>query len=360
MTEKNQYPSQYEDVFNLILSLIEQVRSDVNKKEPVSPSQLEKYFHRLARGTIGEYEFTRRMAFENYPVIRIAAFPVLWIKYSQPVTPDFIVRIDNKLACVEVKNYIWQTYTKELVIKKVSLENCKKFRDFMKLDLSCIAIRRFEKWYLIDTDEYLKHAKEVRGYYRAPINEVLDKNLLNEDLVVFNMGNQSDSAKERYNPPDNSTDKGVYYKGIKVNKELKELKVKYGNTMESEALQFEGNQKEVIEIIYETIEKNLRDIFSNGLEFDDIEFIEDILPTRFAITDKLRDKFKIQDVVAIFNTLTKTVVYIGKNEDTTYYLYRIACIIYHKYQQLLETQNIDFKEMKKLMPKLNDFRRTFD
>ncbi len=357
---KDTYPTDYEEVFNLILSLIEQVRSDVNKERQISADELESYFHRLARGTVGEYEFTRRMAFESYPVIRVAAFPMLWLKYEQPVTPDFISRIKNKLACIEVKNYFWSTYLKELVIRKNSLENCKKFKEFMKLDIACIAIKRFEKWYLIDIEDYLKEAKLEDNYYKAPIGRVLDKNLLNEDLIVFDTGNQMDYSKLGFKPPENSKEKGIYYKEIKVNEDTKEIRVKYGDHNSTEELIFEGYQKEVVEIIFHIIEKNLRNIYSSGFEFNDIEFIEDILPTRFSVADKLRDKFQRKDVEAIFNTLSKSVIFIGNNKETTYYLYRIASIIWHKYKELLETQNIDFKEIKDLLPKLYKFRRTFN
>ena len=38
----------------------------------------------------------------------------------------------------------------------------------------------------------------------------------------------------------------------------------------------------------------------------------------------------------------------------------ITSIIWHKYKELLETQNIDFKDIKDLLPKLDKFRRTFN
>ena len=106
MSEK--YPSDYEDVFNLILSLVEQVRSDIKDNTPIVAEELEDYFHRLSKGTIGEYEFMRRVAFENYPILKIAAFPILWKRFGQPIAPDFLVLIKRKLSCVEVKNYHWK------------------------------------------------------------------------------------------------------------------------------------------------------------------------------------------------------------------------------------------------------------
>lgn len=355
--KKDSYPADYEEVFNLILSLIEQVRSDVKKEQPVSANELENYFMRLSKGTVGEYEFTRRMAFEDYPIIRIAAFPMLWMKYKQPVTPDFIAKIDNKLACIEVKNEVWKKFTKELIIKKNSLENCEKFKTFMGLDISCIAIKRFEKWYLLDTENYKKHAILKGNNYSAPIEKVCDENLLDEKLIVFDTGNQSRSV---YSPPTNSKKEGVFYKNIKYSEDSKNIKLRYGHFKNQKELDFEGDQKEIIGIIFETIEKNFRNVLSNGYEHKDIDLIEDILPTKFSITDKLRDKYKIEEVDSKFNTLSQSgVIFIEDNKKTKYYLYRIACIIWHKYKEILKSQGIDFSEMKKLIPKLDEFRKTF-
>ena len=359
MHNQDSYPDDYEEVFNLILSLVEQVRSDVNKNKQISAEELEEYFTRLSKGTIGEYEFTRRMAYESFPVIRIAALPILWQKYKQPVTPDFIVRLDGKSICVEVKNYDWRTYIHKLKIKKSSLENCRKFRDFMKLDAACVGIKRFEKWYLIDIEEYMKHAKLVNNHYEVTIKDVLDKNLLNEELVVFNTGNQADYSKHEIYPPPDSSIGGIIYKDIKIDKSSNEIILYGGNDKTRSELSYVDIQKDIIHIIYETIEKNIRGVFSLGYDFWDIKYIEDMLPTKFSITDKLRDRYYKGQVEPHFNTLTQSAIYCGNNEEVRYYLRRIADVLHYKYEKILKTKGMNFNTMKDLIRMTNDFKKSF-
>ena len=361
MRNRDSYPDDYEEVFNLILSLVEQVRSDFNESKQISAEEMNDYFSRLSRGSLGEYEFTRRMAYDSIPVARIAALPILWQKYAQPVTPDFIVRIDGKSICVEVKDCHWRKYINTLEIKKSSLDNCRKFRDFMGLDRACVGIKRFEKWYLIDIEDYLKHATIVNNYscmnYKVPIKDILNKNLLNEELVVFDTGNRYKASQFDAYPPKNSKPEGVIYKWIRIEPNSSHIKLYYGYDKTKNRV-FEATQKEIIQIIYKTIEKNLRDLLSKGYEFNDVKYVEDMLPTKFSITDKLRDKYKKNEVDSHFNTL-KDVICCGNNEEVRYYFSRIYSVLFCKYEKILISKGLNIHVMKDLIKNMNVFKDTF-
>jgi len=357
MTDR--YPSEYEEVFTLILSLVEQVKSDISKGTHVSSDDLENYFERLSKGTLGEYEFTRRMAFEGFPVVKIAAFPILWRDYAQPVPADFIVRIGGKTACVEVKNYTWKTYLKNLVIKKSSVDNCLKFKQHLNLDAACVGIKRFGSWYLLDITDFYKFATLTGNgkWLAVPVDIIKNKNLLNEEHVIFDVGNEQIQPMK---PPPDSRREGIYYKGIKYYPFQPKITFKYGTREKNEENVHEGLQAEILGTLYLMIEERFKDLFSSGYEYNDVVAPIDLIPTKFAITDRLRDKNLKHEVDSTFNTLKRSAIMIGKEIDTIYYLKRIAGIIFHKYDQLLKERGFDFKAGAKAVRFVEeDFKRMF-
>ena len=102
--------------------------------------------------------------------------------------------------------------------------------------------------------------------------------------------------------------------------------------------------------------------YSSGYEFDDINYIEDSFPTRFSITDRLKDKYKLHDVEGIFNKLETDVILIGDNNTVRYYAYCIGAMIYRKWEKKLEASKIpfDIKEVKTIIKELENFRRAFE
>lgn len=73
------YPSDYEDVFQLILNLVQETKREGNSNKRITANDLEGYFHRLSMGSLGEYEFMRRMAFYGFygPTTTSQSLPTL-------------------------------------------------------------------------------------------------------------------------------------------------------------------------------------------------------------------------------------------------------------------------------------------
>ncbi|NHI92800.1 MAG: hypothetical protein EAX96_09895 [Candidatus Lokiarchaeota archaeon] len=372
MMKRFNSPFEYEEVFNLILSLVKQVKGDIESNKQVSSLELENYFYRLTKGSLGENEFIRRMAFDEIPVYRLAALPILWKQTSineQLIAPDFIIKLKEKIACVEVKNYDWQAMTKKLKIDKKSFERCRKFKESLKFNMACIAIKRLQKWYLLDID--MIQIEDTGPYYQILIEDANKCNLLNEDLVVFDTGNYYSTKymkEHKILPPKESKKEGIIYtslyknKKIVINKELrKPIKIRYGTNFQSKIQDYNYPENSVILIIHEIIEENFRKIFSNGFQYDKIHLIEDCLPTKFTVTDRLRGKSLHKDVEGIFNRLENDILYIGRNDNTRYYAYCIAVIIWKNYSDKLKKLNVksSIKDVGTIIKDVEQFKKVF-
>ena len=373
MREKNA-PFEYEEVVKLILSLVKQVKGDFKPTLHVSSAELMDYFYRLTRGSFGEDEFSRRMAFDKIPVIRLAALPALWRLRGgnqQFISPDFIIRIDNQLASVEVKNYKWESLIEDLNISRDTYQRCQKFKYLWKLDKSCIALKRFQKWYLLDLEQV--KTEVLRKKIKISFKDANKNNLIVEDLVVFICGGEytTNYTKTHYKTPLKEIKKtGIWYKDLySINRlEIKDepkknpIHLSYGTgKTNSKMHQFNYPENLIILLIHEIIEEGFREIFSKGFEFDSLNYTEDLLPTKFSIADRLRENEEIKDITGIFNRLENDLLIIGDNLSTHDYAHRIASIIWRKYEKRLEKLGIKtkMKDIKLIIKELERLKRVF-
>ncbi|MDC0335909.1 hypothetical protein OAN24_03305 [Pseudodesulfovibrio sp.] len=365
------YPSDYEDVFQLIMNLVEEVKQDVNSKRHITAGELENYFHRLTLGTLGEYEFTRRMASHGHPVMRIAALPVLWKEYSQPVSPDFIVDFENEKICVEVKNYKWDRHQDGLIIPKRSVHNCGKFKKFFNFDKACLAVKRFERWYMFDLESVVKKDHQSDSYL-IEYSEMSKSDMLNEQGIILQLWSNSKNQETatRYAPlPDKFRNEGIIYHGIYPNESQDFIRLKYcssdgehtPSSDDCETRQCRGTQMDIVKIVYQAIESNLKEVYSCGYDWQyAVEMnIEDIIPSVFSIHDRLRGGVSIEVLETDIDMLASSgIMYKSARKNCLFYLYRIASKLHNDLNERLQKDDLNFKDIMKYMQAVRSFKNT--
>src|SRR4030043_1503338 len=132
----------YDEVFSLILSLVEQVSKDKGEGYLTSDT-LDDYFKRLTKRTLGEYEFARRMAFEHVNLVRLAPYPILREKFKQPITMDFLMYFNGKKAWVDVKCYDMTLLKNKIIIHKHLVDDLITFKTQFGLDAAYLGIKRY-------------------------------------------------------------------------------------------------------------------------------------------------------------------------------------------------------------------------
>jgi len=331
----DKYPSDYQEIFDLIISL----KKNTNQKE------LENYFYRLTKGSLGEFEFLKRIAFENIPIIKINTQSVLWKNYNFETTPDFIINYKNKLCAVEVKNYNKFHLNKFFKIEIKSLDSLLKFKKQFNLNKSLLGIKRFEKWYLLDAIEFKKKAIKNKENYIVPIEKIANDNLLKEEQYIFNLGSENNT--------------GVFFKKLikDIESNSKRLVVFVGNKISTKEINYLGNKKKIIKIMTSIINKNIKEIIYNAYNINDIKFYEDILPTKFSISNKI-GIYKNNEIYKELNELINNKIIKNKNFDND--LKRIADINWYNYMKEFKKHNIEFKDMKQIINKVNTFKKILE
>jgi Holliday junction resolvase len=365
------YPSDYEDIFQLILNLVEEVKREGNSDRRITADELESYFHRLTMGSLGEYEFMRRMAFSGHPVMRIAALPVLWREYSQPVSPDFIVGIGQEKVCVEVKNYKWDNNTSGVVIPKRSADNCLQFKNFFNYDRACLAVKRFERWYLLDLEKVEKAACYDNSYLIS-YEQMSHADMLNESGVIFQLWTPTkyQKAASRYAPiPDGFTNEGILYSDIRLESQ-DYIRLRFcsgsGDSLPRDedclVRQYKSTQMEIINIVYQTIESNLKEVYSCGYDWQaafDMN-IEDVIPSVFSIHDRLRSEVSADELQGDIDTLASSgIMFNAGRKDCLFYLYRIATRLYTELSEHLQKDGLTFKDIMAYMKAVHSFKKVF-
>lgn len=363
------YPSDYEDVFQLILNLVQETKSEGDPSKRITAADLEGYFHRLSMGSLGEYEFMRRMAFYGHPVMRVAAMPILWTDYAQPVSPDFITVFKNEKICVEVKNYKWDSNPNGFVVPKRSVDNCIQFKNFFRYDRACLAVKRFERWYMLDLKKVKK--KSHYGNYLIEYAEMSKADLLDEAGIIFQIWSTENNQKAaaKYAPiPDCFNNKGILYPEIRLDNTNDFTRLRHCNgdgksyprEEECEVRQYRSTQKEIIAIVYETIESNIREVYSCGHDWQAAirMNIEDIIPSVFSIHDRMRDEVSADELQVDINTLVSNeVLYNATRKNCLFYLYRIAAKLYNELSEQLEKDGLTFKDIMAYMEAVRSFRK---
>jgi len=323
-------PFEYETAFSLILSLQEQTKCAKDKGHETAEEISEK-FSRLSKLTIGELEFARRMGFEDIPCIRISPYPILWREFEQPVPADFLITLNSKRYCVDVKYYDWKVLGKKIVIPKRKIDLVEKFSKYHKFDGGLVAFKRFEKWYLFNIDNFVKKAKRKGNIYEMLFSDLDKLSLLEEKHLIFNVGSLRKYSKYPLSE-DMATGKGIYFKGIEIDKTRKIIKFSFSanpNETKDKVLSYEGIQGEVLIKLYEKIQKNMSLLYNEFDSLDSIECFTDSLPTLFTVCD---DIIKINSVDKLYScclnqvTLSK-VIFIDKGPKLEYFFARIYSII---------------------------------
>ncbi|WP_243545309.1 hypothetical protein [Pseudodesulfovibrio tunisiensis] len=367
----SRYPSEYEDIFQLILNLVEEVKRGNDAGKRISVADLENYFHRMTAGSLGEYEFMRRMAFYGHPVIRIAALPILWNDYSQPVSPDFIVNFGDSKICVEVKNYKWDNHLKGFVVPKRSIDNCIRFKSFFKYDRACLAVKRFERWYMFDLERIEK--KEYSSSYLIEYDEMSRADMLGEPGVIFQLWTpprQQKAALRYADCPPGFKNEGVIYSDIQPDEAQDYIRLRFcfGNGHEyptednCEIRQYRSTQMDIVNIVYQTIKTNLKEVYSCGYDWQSAVKmnIDDVIPSTFSIHDRLRGEVTADELQGDINTLASSgIIFNASRKRCLFYLYRIASKLYNDLNEQLQRDGLTFKDIMAYMQAIRSFKNSF-
>lgn len=366
------YPSDYEDIFQLILNLVEEIKRQGNSERRVTAEDLESYFHRLTLGTLGEYEFMRRMAFYGYPVMRIAALPALWTEYSQPVSPDFIVSFGDKKACVEVKNYKWDSHPEGIIVPQKSIENCIKFKRHFKFDQACLALKRFERWYLLDLEQLPKD-EYSHDTYLVKYPELSGADLLKEQGITLQLWStkyQTNMAAKYAPLPDNFKNEGIIYEANKLSGASESIQLKYccgeneryPKSEDCQVRQLHTPQKDIIILVHKIVSANLKEIYSCGYDWQcAVKMnVEDILPSIFSIHDRLTGKNGLIALKNDIDTLKSSgVLYTANRKGCLFYLYGLAARLHKDLNEKLKSNGLTFKDIMKYMQAIRSFKKAF-
>lgn len=297
-------PFAYEEVFSLILSLTQQVLEDreIGAKRQET---IENYFIRLTKWALGEYEFSRRMGFEGIKVVRIAPYEALWKYYGQRKPEDFIFQHNEQRCCVDVKYYDSFQMLERIEIQKHFVNSVREFQQDFHLDRAFLAIKRFERWYLLDADKIAKlpvqHDRHLIEIEWARNNhEILD-----ERHVCFNLGKFLTGGKTTMvwydrkgtsfsmTPADDDTINGVFYETLKLDEMNKKARFDFTVDMTStktQPIEKTGVEYSILLNLFRRTEENLRSVLLREAlknRLSNVTGFEDLCPTVFTICDEL-------------------------------------------------------------------------
>lgn len=290
-------PFQYEEVFSLMLNMYHQFVFD--KENPEQEVQnVENYFYRLTRLALGEFEFARRLAFEGLKVNRLTHYDIISKIYKQKAPEDFIISKNKKNAFVDVKFYDKNNLKNEILLNKKDIDRAISNINNFKIDFAFIAIKRYNRWYLIDAEIIKDNHNHYNGLYKVKV-DFLRKNhrndFLEEKPVCFNLGSQDwifKGTKTNINPPkDNSLIKSVdLYSFNKIPTDRNEIEFKMWNESGNKIGIFEdGYRSKILWTIYSTLQNEVKNLLIRQeiKQIDELSCFTDILPTEFSITDSL-------------------------------------------------------------------------
>ncbi len=297
MPKEKENPFQYEEVFSLMLNMYHQFVFDRENPEQ-EVQNVEKYFYRLTRLALGEFEFARRLAFEGLKVNRLTHYDIISSIYRQHAPEDFLISKNGKNAFVDVKFYDKNRLKDKVVLNKKDIERAIINATNFKVDLAFLAIKRYNRWYLIEAREIKSKIKLWNDLYFVDI-DFLRKNhrndFLQEKSVCLNLGSQDwifNGSKLKIEPPkDNSLLKSVdLYSFNKAPKDREEIEFKMWNESGDKINIFEdGYRSKILWTIYNTLEFEIKNLLIRQeiKQIDEIPCFTDILPTEFSITDSL-------------------------------------------------------------------------
>ena len=353
-------PFAYEEVFSLILSLTQQVLED-KEKGTRKQETMENYFIRLTKWALGEYEFARRMGFDGIPVVRIAPYRVLWTYYGQRAPEDFIFQYKEERCCVDVKFYDSFRMLHRIEIPEYYVKGVQSFQHDFHLDRAFLAIKRFERWYLLDADKVSTLPKNQNRHIVEIDWARSNHEILDEQHVFFNIGRLvrpigvgASSEEIRWHdamgrslvikPPSGATKNGVDLRKIDFNHADKIAKFEFSLDMETQATQpteVAATEYSIFRNLLSRIQENfrtimLRDELKNKLS--NVIRFEDLCPTVFTICDELPELQAKEASVppkelafqkGLRNLENANYVLIGQPDKVAFYVAKYFMIVLH-------------------------------
>jgi hypothetical protein len=186
-SRESESPFVYEEVFSLILSLVQQLQEDSRSGVPPR-EKVADYFQRLTKWALGEYEFARRLAFEGIDCTRLAPYKGLMSYYRQKPPEDFIFYYGGTRACVDVKYYDSSRMLSRIEIPERYVRDVVDFKNRFHLDKAFLAMKRFERWYVLSAERIAGLARE-RDHFMIDIEWARQNHeVLRENHCIFNLG----------------------------------------------------------------------------------------------------------------------------------------------------------------------------
>lgn len=288
---------QYEEIFSLMLNMYHQFVYD--KKDPQTEIRsVEKYFYRLTRLALGEFEFARRLAYEGISVNRLTHYDQLSKIYKQHAPEDFIINNGNLTAFIDVKYYDNNRLLKFIPLNTQDIKRACFNKSMFKVDKSFFAIKRFNKWYLLDAEKanifFKDKTKDVQFLPIERLLEFCDHDVIKEKSVCLNIGGRGYFKGAKLNlhsPSDTRLKIGIDLYSIgKAPEDRKEIEFQVWNEKEEKkTVLATDNQARILWTTFHTIEYELKNLLIRNeiKQIDEIENFTDILPTEFTITDSL-------------------------------------------------------------------------
>lgn len=268
-----------------------------------------------------------------------------------------------------MKNYKWDTNLDGCVVPQRSVNNCIRFKEFFKYDRACLAVKRFERWYMFDLEKVRK--KTSHKNYLIEYAEMSKADVLDEDGVIFQLWStkKNQKAAARYAPmPDDFKNEGVIHSDIRLKESQEYIRLKYcnsdGKTLPSakdcKTHQYRGTQKKIIKIVFKTIDANLKEVYSQGYDWQAAVNmnIEDIIPSVFSIHDRMRGQVSAEELQRDIDTLASSgIMYSAGRKNCLFYLYRIASKLYTELSEKLDKDGLTFKDIMAYMKAIQAFKK---
>lgn len=298
MTNSKDNVFQYEEIFSLMLNMYHQFVFDKNDPQNEVKS-VEKYFYRLTRLALGEFEFARRLAYEGIKVNRLTHYEQLSKIYKQHAPEDFLINQNGITSFVDVKFFDSKRLIKFIPLNSNDIKRALKNKDKFKIDKGLFGIKRFNKWYLIDSEKLNTFFKDLNKEVQyLPVEKLIEfdeKEILQEKPITLNIGAKSGDFNGKQGkiiaPNDSRLNTGIDIYSIGTppkNRKEMEFKVWNEKDVKKEVLAIDY-QSRILWTTYNTLNFEIRNLLFKGdiKQIDEIPYFTDILPTEFTVTDSL-------------------------------------------------------------------------
>ena len=366
---REETPFAYEEVFSLILSLVQQLQEDSQSGAP-RPEKVEDYFQRLTKWALGEYEFARRLAFQGISTIRLAPYAVLMSYFHQKPPGDFIFFHEGRSACVDVKYYDPLKMLRRMEIPERYVSRIIDFKDRFSMGEAFVAIKRFERWYLLEANRVSRLEKKS-GHFLIDIQWARENHqVLNEEYCIFNIGERirpgapgipSDriywydvgGKKFAIEPPKGATRHGLLYDTIQFNDNQRKVSFDFSRDQTTDPTgrrEYSGPQYWIFKNLKTRLEDNFRMVMPRPETAGWLSYVsgfEDLCPTVFSLCDAVAEfapkgpnerSFDLAHDRALNGLRDAGYVFFGGPEAVQYYVAKLYTILLRDLQEAVPPQ----------------------